>query len=658
MILIIISIFLAILCQCVFFQEKRRIEKVRFTFSSVDGITDQVSLYKADNVYYAFFPSYADLSTTKLSISSGYRVYVNGQEYTSTTNCNALSYDHAYSITIKNPIGVSIVQETLIIKQSKNVPTLSLHLSNGTLDDIHADKNVSKSGTALLVTENCTIDYNGSFKSMHGRGNSTWSQAKKSYALTFKSATDLLGMGAGTGWVLLANSLDKSALRNKLVYDIACEMGLPYSSNTAYIDLYVDDEYQGLYLLAERIDVETNRVNISKLQKNTQAINHINLSNYPQIEQIIDGQIQRGYKITRNPSDITGGYLLQIEHHSDRIKDKESLIQTENLSFSLTYPKYASLEQVSYISTYMNNLEQQLKIGNLSGIDIDSFALLYFLQELFANSDNCSIFYYKESDSIDSKLYAGPIWDLDLSIGNGFGYSHKSPRQLYQHCTNWFDYLLKCEEFTARVQQLYWDEFRPNMNFFINDRLDELATQIESSFMMNNLRWDGLTSEHNNWAETSQKHFDTLDEYVQNIVNFMNIRCDYLDSIWGNQDGYVSISFLSDDIGNYKANFYVKIGSTFHKIPNPESIKTIDYNFLGWFDSAGNPYIPDATITTNNIYTAKWEKIETTDANSKSINSFLTKENFMIAVFGAAVLVFVTVDISRSIKNKRYKNDE
>lgn len=658
-ILISISILLAVLCQCVYFQEIRRIEKVRFIFSAKDGITDQVSLYKVDNVYYAFLPSYADLSTTTISISAGYKVYINEQEYHSTTTCNSLSFDQEYTITIKNPLNISIVRETFIMKQAKNTPTLSLHLSNGTLADIHADQDVSKTGTALLVTENRSINYNGSFKSIHGRGNSTWTQVKKSYSLNFKSPTDLLGLGAGTGWVLLANSIDKSSLRNKIVYDMAVDIGLPYACNATYVDLYVDDEYQGLYLLSERIDVETNRVNINRLQKNTQALNHIELSNYSQIEQITNGKIQRGYNITRNPSDITGGYLLQIEHHSNRILRKESLFQTESLSFSLTYPKYASLEQVSYISTYMNNLEQQLKVGDLSGIDIDSFARLYFLQELFANRDNCSVFFYKDSDSIDPKLYAGPIWDLDLSMGNSFTSSNNTPDQLCQNCDNWFNYLLECEEFKTRVHQLYWDEFKPNMNSYISEKLEELETQIKFSFIMDNLRWKGLESEHNNWAETSQMHYVTLDEYAEDIVSFMNARCNFLDKIWGDQSGYALISFQSEEIGKYKTSFYVQIGSSLQKIPNPQSSKTIGYEFQGWFDSDGNPYNPESTITADNTYIAKWEKIEVVDENpSKPTKSWITKEIFMISIFGAILLGFVTVDLSRSIKNKRYKNDE
>lgn len=663
--LISISIFLLTLCHCVYFQETTCIDNVYFTLSADDNVREQVSLYKVDNIYFAFLPSYADLSSTTISVSTGYTLYINGQEYRPNTNCSALVCDHEYTIAIKNSLGITICEENLVIKKSEHIPTLSLHLSNGSLENLHSDKNISKSGTALIVNEDKSIHYIGIFKALHGRGNSTWSQPKKSYSLEFETETDLLGMGAGTGWVLLANSLDESSLRNKLVYDTAKSLGLPYSSNTAYIDLYVDNKYQGLYLLAERVDIGANRVDITNLQENTQAVNQLHLSNYTQIENIIDGKVQRGYNIVNNPSDISGGYLLQIEHHDDRINTKESLIQTNKLSFSLSHPKYASQKQIEYISEYMNTVENQIKSGDTSGIDIDSIALLYLIQEFFANTDNCSVFFYKDTDSIDSKLYAGPIWDFDLSMGNGFGTSDIRPDFLHQNNDNWFNYLLECEDFTNRLHQLYWNDFRPKIFSLINTQLQQYKDSIEASFHMDKLRWKDMSSEYNNWVDTCQKHFETLDEHIERIEDFLENRCAYLDVIWGKQEDYVVLTFQSNRISNYSKKFYLKFDTSLLITPNPTSVETTDYNFLGWFNSEGVQYDPNTIPTVDTTYTAKWEKIdENVQSNApfslfNNLGPLVTKNTLLVSVISAAVLVFVMCDIAQGIKNKRYnKNDE
>ena len=662
-ILVSIMILLAVLCQCVYFQETRRIEETRFVFSVNDSTTEQVSLHLVDGDYYAFLPAYADLSTTRISISNGYTLYIDSKEYDRTATCTALNCDQKYSIAIKNPFGFFISDETLIIKKADNIPTLSLHLSDGTLASLKADRTVSKSGTALLVSEDKNINYFGAFKELHGRGNSTWSQPKKSYSLTFEIETDLLDMGAGTDWVLLANSLDESSLRNKLVYDTAQAMGLPFACNTAYINLYVDNQYQGLYLLAERIDVGANRVNITNLQENTQSVNQIHLSNYSQVEKITDGKIQRGYDIVNNPSDISGGYLLQIEHHADRIELKESLIQTETLSFSLSHPKYASKEQIAYISEYMNEVEQKIKTGDLSCIDIDSFALLYLLQEYFANSDNCSVFIYKDVDQIDTKLYAGPIWDFDLSIGNGFLTSETRSAFLHRNNDNWFQYLLECDQFTSCLQELYWNEFKPNAEVLIDQKLQDCKSAIESSFTMDKLRWKGIIG-NNNWGDTCQKRFDTLDQHISRIQNYLSDRSIYLDSIWGNQEGYSLLTFCSGDIGDYEKKFYLKNGTASMITPNPVSEKTADYRFIGWFDPEGNQFDPNEAITHTVTYTAKWKQAESDEQNKtqffslNSLISSISKQTLIIGMLCVAILGFVIIDITRELKNKRCKNGE
>ena len=67
---------------------------------------------------------------------------------------------------------------------------------------------------------------------------------------------DLLGMGKCKKWVLLANYYDKSLMRDKLAYNLAGDMGIPYSAKSAFVDVVMNDRYVGSYLLSEKVEVK------------------------------------------------------------------------------------------------------------------------------------------------------------------------------------------------------------------------------------------------------------------------------------------------------------------------------------------------------------------------------------------------------------------
>ena len=306
----------------------------------------------------------------------------------------------------------------------------------------------------------------------------------------------------------------------------------------------------------------------------------------------------------------------------------------------------------------MNNLESQIIAGDMSGIDIDSFALLYMLQEHFANYDNCSVYFFKDSDQIDSKLYAGPIWDMDLSMGNGSLPENIEPDVIYRGNDNWFNYLLDCEQFTQRLQQLYWDEFRPNMDRLIYQRLQEYKVLIESSFHMDKLRWKGVVPD-NNWGDVYQKRFDTLDEHIDRIEVFLRSRTEYFDGIWGDQEGYHLLSFTSGV--NYYKKFYVKDQDTLDITPTPSAHQDSNDQFIGWFDEDGNEFTPNSAVTENASYTARWEKAvieQTPFLSSETIRSIVSPKLLLFYVICAGVFGFLLVDIVQEAKRKRCKNGE
>lgn len=92
---------------------------------------------------------------------------------------------------------------------------------------------------------------------------------------------------------------------------------------------------------------------------------------------------------------------------------------------TLKSPEYSTKNQLQYIKKFVTDMEDA--IANLNStkyqdyIDMDSWVSMCVLQEISANFDfmGSSQYFYKETDPEGgrSKLHAGPVWDMDLSLG-------------------------------------------------------------------------------------------------------------------------------------------------------------------------------------------------------------------------------------------------
>ncbi|MBQ9414904.1 MAG: CotH kinase family protein [Clostridia bacterium] len=588
----------------IYIETTDHIHDVRFMLPTADE-QEAVALYENSGVYYAFLPSYAQTDTMTIIGAPGNEIYIDGKMYAPQTLCGDLEIDKPYSLQLKDAWGLTIADSQLILKQAQNVPALSIHLTDGSMDDINADKTIDKSGTISIIKSDRQLNYEGKCKNLRGRGNTTWDQPKKSYTLELTEDGDLLGMGAAKKWVLLSDSFDESHLRNKLAYDAAYALGVDFTVDSEYVDFYVDDVYYGVYLLCEKVEIDRRRVAITDLAALTKAINPVALSGYPAYQAVIDGKLQKGFDITNNPQDITGGYLFQIEHHDDRIQSGSSAFQTDDLSFSLSSPAYASKEQIQYLSDYVNQVEDAIAAGDLSGIDVDSFARYYLIQELFANNDNCSVYFYKDIDARDPKLHTCSIWDFDLSIGNSWLVPNMSPQAFYRNTDNWFDRLYAIPAFRERLQTIYAEEISPYLTDWIADQTTLYRSQIGASFSMDKLRWQNVQGD-NDWADRSQNRFDTLEEHAAYIQDFMEKRLAFLNSAWIDGKDYATVTFSTYTHTSFKASYAVEKGGLLDVLPDPSSTDTAAFTFLGWFDENGEAYTAGAVIDQDKAYTAQW----------------------------------------------------
>lgn len=212
------------------------------------------------------------------------------------------------------------------------------------------------------------------------RGNSTSEASKKPYNIKFSEKKDLLGFGKAKKWNLLAECFDPTLVRNKLFLDLAYNLGLDNTSRNQYVELYIDQIYMGCYLLTEAVEVGNNRVDI----------------------------------------DIDNGDFL-IEYEKEKTEDGVHYIVTKhNIRFALCEPDELDKNRLKEIEEIINKFDEILFSNNYqelkSFIDIDSFVKVYLVNEFAKTVDigySSVYFYYK-----DGKMYAGPVWDFDISSGN------------------------------------------------------------------------------------------------------------------------------------------------------------------------------------------------------------------------------------------------
>lgn len=619
-----------------------------------DGIEERLSLFCQENIYYGFLPSYANNQNTFIHDENGNRVFIDDIEHDSDKNLSTVSFNDEHRISVKNSLGITISSQIIKILKSENIPSLSITISNATIKEIDDDKNLSVTGTSRIINADGKTDYKGAFKAFHSRGNASWKSPKKPYLIEFNEDVDLLNMGKGKKWVLLANSYDPSNMKNKIAIEAAKDLGIRYCTDSEYVDLYVNGEYRGLYLLTEKIEISQNRVNIKDLSSETQKLNQKSLSSYPQKEKVNDKglQIARYYDCPNDSDDITGGYILKNEMES-RITEDSYFTLLEGGTFDIESPKYASEKQIDYISSIFKSIYDSIDdYEKLSKkIDIDSFVKRYLIQECFANAEGSSFYFIKDSDKKDGKVYAEPIWDFDNSLGTG---DTEYPTGIYSD-TGLFSRLLKHYDANKKKLNLYTTKMKPIYSH-TRERIMLYSDYISSSDNMNKIRWSSIFNEE-----------DSLTESLKRLNSYLIQREEFLDDLWVNKKDYVNIVF--DDPNNV-IDFY-KTMSVLRgdKIRGVGNLEKKGYQFLGWFDSKTDDRFDESVpMTENHVYFAKWKSV---DESSKSENKGIKNQLYQIkkevtndidyylaiAVFSIFVIAIFILIIREIVSERRNRGE-
>lgn len=358
------------------------------------------------------------------------------------------------------------------------------------------------------------------------RGNSTAWGAKRPYNFKLSSKTNVLGMGKGKKWCLLANMFDKSLMRNKLMFDFTHDIGLDYVPDTKMVDVWFNGAYAGCYLLTEPVEANTNRVDI----------------------------------------DVDNGDFL-FERERDRYEDGVVYFNTPRygLRFTAGDPEEYTDEQYAKLMSLLDQAEAAIATNDYETIarylDIDSFVDFYIALEYFKNADadySSTRFYFK-----DGILYAGPPWDFDLSCGNcsadyydynNLGTTGNSYENFYVSSALWYQYLLKNAQFIEKVRTRYI-ELQPQIvnlyqdNELGTNRIDRLLEECGASFAAN---WKV-------WSESSQDSSieripeATFAENVAYLRNWLRLRNEWMLNTIESKTPFIAPDDLVDGVYTFEA---------------------------------------------------------------------------------------------------------
>lgn len=341
--------------------------------------------------------------------------------------------------------------------------------------------------------------------SIEKRGHSSqflFPDGKISYALETQDSignnnnVSLLGMPEENDWILYAPYSDKTLFRNVIAYKFGREVD-PWSPRTSFVDVFLNGEPMGIFVLLEKIKVDKNRVDIAKLDDDDIA-----------------------------GDSLTGGYIVKVDWPNGVPNEGWVSPYPPNngtgqvTQFVMQYPKPNNIkpEQLEYIRNYITDFETSLREDNFAHpeegyqrfADFDSFVDFMLTGELIRDTDafRCSMFMYKDKDSKNGKLHMGPLWDFNYSMGNYENFevfSTSGWAYLFNYACNtrakinvfWFERLMEDENFRNALR-VRWDELRQ----------DEFHTDSIISFIEKNVEYID---------NSQQKNFTiwpVLDQYI------------------------------------------------------------------------------------------------------------------------------------------------
>ncbi len=448
------------------------------------------------------------------------------------------------------------------------------------------DKSNAAKGNMRFVNAAGKTVYDGALTQIKGRGNSTWLAEKKPYQIKLSDKTDLLETGdsknASKTWVLLTNHSDPTLLRSQLVYDLAVALSMNPGIQCKSVNLYYDGEYRGVYLLCEKVEVGSGRVDIEDMEDAFEDANpDIDFDSLPTAQSKTANGANYVYcPDLKTPEVLTGGYLLEIDTAVRATAEKCYFITARGTHVVVKNPEFCSKEAMDYIASLYQDFESTLFNGGVHPtqghdiskyIDLTSMAQCYLINEFSKNPDSyrTSAYFYKDAEGI---FMGGPVWDYDLSFGIGWGEyveDCSKPEGFFTLQTAYANAMYEIPAFRAEVRRLYEEQFYPLVKLELLPSLRTRMKEILSSAEANNLVWKRDPAAWEGQCEA--------------LKNYISTRCEWLYSEFSrwNTETYVPTETYKDvDLRAWyhtdimKATNYNLMSGMGHRTFAPEGLST------------------------------------------------------------------------------------
>ena len=541
--------------------------------ATVDG--HQITLTEKGDAKYLFLPASADMTQLSLTFATepaSHKVMLSGNKgmtYLSdavdVTAVAAVGADGYREITAS--VGKGKQPLTFRVMQASAIPTMYLTSSDAAQgrDWVDASKSNAATGTMNLIGADGAPVYSGELKQIKARGNSTFTYTpKKSYQIKLAEPSDLLGKQEQVKtWVLLASYFDATQMHDKLIKDLAAELGLAYTASCDWVNLYYDGEYRGVYLLSEKNSVGATSVAITDMEQAYEQLNEgYGTDMTTALAKNSYGQQYQYTKDLKEPENITGGYLIELNH--DMWDEASGFKTRQGVAFNVKSPEWCGDSAMKYISEYYQAFEDAVYATDDTGaytgyntgtgkyfyeyVDMASLVKVFLLQELALNCDGfiSSVYFYKDADGI---MYAGPIWDQDMTFGTGWNKTNGAEIVDYHYLA---EALIRIPAFEAAVKEYYTNTFASEVRDLLgsNGTIARQYALLKDNAAMNYTIWDYIRignpeMEGHIWQGVSyQGVVDEMTTWIEDRLANMDSRFNLQSTVAGdvNGDGEVDVA--------------------------------------------------------------------------------------------------------------------
>lgn len=338
---------------------------------------------------------------------------------------------------------------------------------------------------------------------IRGRGNATWlNYPKKPYRIKFDEKKSVFGFPANKDWVLLPDYCDKSLMRSSYMFAMSELAGLPYTIRSRHVEVILNGDYLGTYLLTDHVEEAKDRVRVS-----------------------------------------SDGFLIEADNYWYE-EPLHFMTAREGINYTFKYPDADDGEikknddNYKYITAFMRDFEDALysagfadpSTGYRKYIDEYSFARWYLVQEVTGNLEP-NPYYVLRTRGAKLEMY--PAWDAEWSLGlaargdDFYGWAlppKKSPVELLiWNKKQYFGRLLKDPYFVTVVQS-EWEEIKRGYPAF-REEMARIAETLAYSQAKNFKRWPIL----NTYVGVGLVKFGNWEAEVEYIRDFLDARVAWLD---------------------------------------------------------------------------------------------------------------------------------